>query len=432
MCPHNPKKERSVNSCVAVILTGVLLLVPTAYAEAGADSLKQQAVEAYKTGRYPAAVSLMQQAVAENSDDAETHFRLGWYLHYLSYDSRPLSGFSLETSDQILFHLDRALELDPGLGNARYFIGAEYGVRAREALRTGDIEKAEAEFRAGRSKGGFPDWMIEYGRNVLKACKQDAILFTGGDAETNPIEYLQLVEGYRCDVTVVPMALLDVPWFARLLRDGLEHAVVPAPISWSDAQLVSMRPYKWQACTLQIPRGSGESSARAMMSWYVEPDLSTGKKTFLSAGRALLIDIIETNAWLRPVYFSVGIPEPRLAGLKPHLQLCGLAYELLPVETAEPDTKRIEDVLLDPESYQDLADLKEHDMPRASRILLNYHSVLLQLVVWHAKSGNSDKARDVLDRMAELLPGDVLPIPEPMRKMADGLRATLKGTDGEH
>jgi tetratricopeptide (TPR) repeat protein len=426
MLPRNPKGKKRMSSRTIVILTGVLLFVPAAYAEAEADSLKLQAVEAYKAGRYPAAVSLMQQAVAESPDDAETCFRLGWYLHYLSYDSRPLSGFSLKISDQVLSHLARAVELDPSLGNARYFTGAEYGVRAREALRTGNIEKAEAEFRAGRSKGGFPDWMIEYGRNVFKACKQDAILFTGGDAETNPIEYLQLVEGYRCDVTVVPMALLDVPWFGRLLQDGLEHAVVPAPISWSDAQLASMRPYKWQACTLQMPRGSDESSAGAIMSWYVEPDLSTGEKTFLSAGKALLIDIIETNAWLRPVYFSVGIPLPQLAGLKPYLQLCGLAHELSPIEAAKPDSKRIEDVLLDPESYSNLASLKEHDMPRASRVLLNYHSVLLQLAAWHAKSGDPDKARDVLDRIAELLPGDVLLMPKPMRKMADGLRASLK------
>jgi hypothetical protein len=147
-----------------------ILMVVAALAGAQAQDLKQRAKEAYEKMHYTKAQALARQATAANPNDAESWFLLGWYTHYRCYDSRPLSGFTRATSDSILRFLGRAVQLDSALGDAYYFIGAEYGCRYREALGRGDVTQARVDLRTGRAKGGYPDWAVEYSRNMLRSC----------------------------------------------------------------------------------------------------------------------------------------------------------------------------------------------------------------------------------------------------------------------
>ena len=75
-----------------------------------------------------------------------------------------------------------------------------------------------AAMKKGRERGGFPDWMLEYGKNLLMSCDDNALLFTGSHSDTNAAWYLQFVENYRSDVTVIPIGLLDQSWFLRVLN----------------------------------------------------------------------------------------------------------------------------------------------------------------------------------------------------------------------
>lgn len=215
------------------LLTAVLILLFVNGLWSQETDLKQQAITAFTNENYPEAIALLKQVVKEQPDDAEAWFLLGWYTHYLCYDSRPFAGYNQKISDEILSYLGKVLDLNPKLGNARYFIGAEHGVRFGKALIAGDIEQAKIELKAGYNKGAFPAWMIEYGRNILNACEPNAILFVGGDAEVNPIRYLQFVEGYRTDITVIPAALTNIPSFVLFLKDGLKDLVPSIPTSWT-------------------------------------------------------------------------------------------------------------------------------------------------------------------------------------------------------
>jgi len=399
-------------------------------------NLKQKAIGEFENGDYSKAISLLKQVASENPNDAEIYYYLGYYTHYLCYDSRPLTGYSEKKSDEILKYLHKARELNPKYGNAYYFIGAEYGARSRNAMQKRDIKKIRKELRSGREQEGYPDWLIEYARNMLRACEPNAILFAGGDAEVNPISYLQLIEDYRRDVTVIPIALLNRPPFAMILKDGLKDAIVSAPISWSKEQILDMHPYKWKTNKIEIPirksqlKRSNFPQQHNVMEWELEPDLSSDSRTFLSPGRALLADIIETNRWKRPIYFSLGCSKSRMAGLDKYMQLCGLVYRLLPVETEEYDLslnpQKIEAVLLEPEHYRYFADVKKHNMPRASRILNNYHAALLQLAYHYAETGNKDKAKEILDDMDAYMPETVFPIHPGFKKGIENLRSNLE------
>ena len=414
-----------------VLSIAIAVLAAPSPAEADPQALIEQAKAAFDKANYHQALDYLKAALAEAPDNPEVNYYLGFFLHYLCYDSVPLSGYGREHSDQILRYLERAIELDPSHGNAHYFLGAEYGVRAREALRAGRYDDAVAELQRAREAGGLPDWLLEYARNTLRSCDQNAILFCGGDAETNPLEFLQWVDGFRTDVTVVPVALLDRPWFAQILRNGAGSLVQPGLVDWTENQILEMRPYKWQKNDILIPVAVGVLESTdlevAACEWTVEPDLGRGEEmVYLSAGRALLANVLQNNQYRRPVYFSMGCSPQIYQGLDKYLKTVGFTLALQPIEPADPlDVDRTVALLLDSSNFTALPTLRDHDMPRASGVLRNYQVVFLNVAAHCASHDQPDTARALLAAMKTSLPDDILPVPEGMKAYMDRLAESL-------
>ena len=384
-----------------------LTLLAAAPVAADPSILKLQAESAFVRMRYPTAQALARQATEQDPNDAEAWFLRGWYSHYRCYDSRPLSGFSRATSDSTLSFLERAVQLDPKLGDAYYFIGAEYGCRCTDALCRGDAAQARAELRAGRARNGYPDWELEYCRNLLKSCAPDAILFMDHDVIVNGVRYLQIVEGYRPDITAVSTMGRAGP--TLLYKNGLRGAIRPAPISWTREQILDMTGYQWGTDTVRIPvrrevlKGLGIAAPDTVVEWEVSQ--VSPQDPWLPASAAQVVDIVETNRWQRPVYFS----EPTQAAyIDSCLQDCGLVWRLLPVRAAEYglslDTTTSKRVLMDSASYSGLPTYKEHPMPRAWGVLWSYVNALLTLAAHYDQAGDHTAYSAVIDRLAALGP----------------------------
>ena len=56
-------------------------------------------------------------------------------------------------------------------------------------------------------------------------------------------------------------------------------------------------------------------------------------KNYIDKAGLALYDMLLTNNWMRPIYFSQTVPESGYYGLQNYFQLEGLAYRLVPIKT---------------------------------------------------------------------------------------------------
>ena len=398
-------------------------------------NLKQKALKEFKKSNYKKAYSLFKQAVSEYPDDAEIYYYLGYSLHYILYDVPPRE-YDEKKSNNILEYLYKAVELNPALGNAYYFIGVEHGARALFYMRIGDTLRAKGEYIKARKKGGYPDWLLELNRNTLRSCDSNAILFTFGDALTHPVWHLQFVENYRRDITVVSGGLLNNPLYVKFVKNGLKGYFIPLPISWNEEKIEGMEPQEWETNKIRVPLSEevrkkfNLSTAKKAMEWELRPDYMRDSVGFLNPSTGLIVDVIKNNKWKRPIYFTLVWPENRMPKLGSHLQLCGLTYRLLPVDVEEYgieiNPEEIERILLDPESYQYLSTFKGSDLPRCSHLLQYYRYVLTELAKHYIENGNYEKGLEIMEKMEKHIPEEVFPYSESFRKYKAWLQDMLR------
>jgi tetratricopeptide (TPR) repeat protein len=401
-----------------IIILGVFLL-PVGIVLGQGVSLKEQALEEFRKEHYNEAISLLEKAVKETPKDADLYYYLGWFNHYRAYDSRPLVGYDYNYSSSIFGYLDKALELNPNYGDAKYFYGAECSGNAFLAMQNHDAAKLRYFYELAFNKGAFPPWLVEFGKNFLMACDKDAIVFTGGNADFDICAYLQLIEKIRTDITVIPIGNLDRPWYVSFLKQGLEDCVRSVKISMTEQQIMDIHPFKWRTSDIAInisqkDRAEFNLPDNYKFVWSVKPDLTSERmhakmvgeeekpRTYLSPQKAVLLHIIENNMDERSMYFSIFADPFFYGGLETNFQNCGLVSRLIPLQADKEDFAY--DVskmatLINLENLENYSTIKTYDLPRISSIMMyGYSMTIKNLADIYRKSG---KKRE-LEQLSEL------------------------------
>ena len=291
----------------------------------------------------------------------------------------------------------------------------------------------------------------DYARNLLESVAPNAILFTNGDNDTFPLWYAQEVEGIRTDVRIVCLSLLNTDWYIKQLRDQWSHESAPLPISLSDDEVerVTSGISQWQPQDIEIPvdKDMLKKAFSEDMSYKeaigVKPDTSLpilqkgvdfempvdslddsiswtvngrfygqnqqGQRIYyLQVQDRLILDILRTNNWLRPVYFANTVSSQSQLNLQDYFRTEGKAYRVIP-----KDFGASQDGYIDTDIYTDRLEkfqFREWNNPdlymdeNIRRMLSNYRFNFMALAKQYQKDGQVDSARYWLKWGEEKIP----------------------------
>ena len=225
---------------------------------------------------------------------------------------------------------------------------------------------------------------VDAARNFLASCAPNAILFTGGDNDTFPLWYVQEVENFRTDVRVIVLSYFDTDWYVdQMTRPANESEALPfslAPERYQKGtndviyvmekeglQAVSAREYLKlinSGSELLQMKTSGKTVINMVPSRNLILDVDSSflandeivppqfKELFVpqmnlqvggnyvTKGTLMLLDLIVSNNWERPIYFNNTSLSTLGLNIEEHVVMEGLTYRLLPIR--KPDTVREE------------------------------------------------------------------------------------------
>ena len=311
-----------------------------------------------------------------------------------------------------------------------------------------------------------------FARNYLESCAPNAILFSVGDNDTFPLWYAQEVEGIRTDIKIVNLSLLNMEWYVEQMRRQVYDSK-PVPMTLtrdkylkSGSSIVYLTERNKEVDVKQaiafvksnnpqtklqkydyIPSKNfvmKVDSAKVIANGTVSPESANKilkqikwniNKTYLTTSDLIMLDIISTNDWDRPIYFTSAGYDGTL-GLRDHFQVDGFTYRLVPIKTKSnyAETGRVETDVL----YNNLMNKFKWGNINGDIHLDEFHKRTIRVVRIRSKfsrlakalkiKGENEKAILVLNKCMELLPHRTLSYTPEMLSIID-LYYTLNKTE---
>jgi hypothetical protein len=300
----------------------------------------------------------------------------------------------------------------------------------------------------------------DFGANYLNSCAPNAVIFTNGDNDTFPLWYNQEVEGVRTDVRVCNLSYFQTDWYISQMKSKA-YKSDPLPISFTPDQYVQGN--RDVVYLMEDPRVKGSVELKKALDFVkdndprtkleqadgasyipskklfmvvdkeaviknkvVEPEdydkivdtiqIDLSDKHYITKDELMVLDMIATNNWVRPIYFAITIGREKYMNLQDYFQLEGLAYRLVPIKTApqgiafgKVNTRKMYQNVMEDFKWGNMEKPNVYIDENNARMMMNIRNTFDRLAGGLIAEGKNDKATQVLDRCVELIPNDKVP-----------------------
>jgi hypothetical protein len=150
---------------------------------------------------------------------------------------------------------------------------------------------------------------------------------------------------------------------------------------------------------------------------YVEtPDgeqIMFKKKRMYTRSEMMIMEMLSTNKWQRPMYFCATVGNDYYLGLEPYMELTGLAYQITPIRSRDGhprvNTEKMYDNMMHKFAYGNMNKPGIYIDENLMRMCRTHRMMFAQLAEELFREGQRDKALEVLDYAEEQLPGCNVP-----------------------
>ncbi len=285
----------------------------------------------------------------------------------------------------------------------------------------------------------------DFGANYLKSCEKNGIIFSNGDNDTFPLWYNQEVEGVGTDLRVCNLSYVQTDWYiSQMKRPYYESDALP--ISWEPKDFISgTNEVVWvenklnqpltvkqafdfvrsdQAYTkrdgenflptdrLFIPIDPADVERSGLFEQYKPEQLASkidiAVKRRLTKSEMMVLEMVSTNQWQRPMYFAVTVGNDYYQGMEKYFELTGLAYQITPVASANSQPRvnidKMYDNMMNKFSYGNVNKKGIYIDENLMRMCRTHRMMFGQLAEALLRDGQKQKAIEVLDRAELELP----------------------------
>jgi len=301
----------------------------------------------------------------------------------------------------------------------------------------------------------------DIGANYLESCAPDGILFTYGDNDSFPVWYVQDVEQVRPDIRVANLSYIQAGWYIEMMRqkafdsdplplslgpekyiEGVRNQLpvstrVDKPVEMS--QVVEFAGQDDRKFMIDIS-GRGDylnylpankfiinvDSARVISNGTVKeyfsnrlvsPMIWEYAEDVAFKGDLAIMDMLSTNNWERPVYYSTTVPSSQYKGLEKYFIQEGLAYRVVPVTTDPPamgefgmiDHHIMYDNMMNRFKWGNAEDPSVYLDETNRRMFSNFRRIFGNLGKSLLQHGDTIRAIEVAHRGLGIVPADKMP-----------------------